>query len=247
MILVRSWPKFDDVTGEAFRGFDVTAGPFPLRVGDRWRWEILNGQDEALGAWGMFSSGPSYQAVGTWDLAIDQRKRNGQYQAIWTGRPNEGETSSRNLVLWTDGSGNLWMEGVRGPIRALELQLPPDPVSGEQVPCSGPLLGGESLSCSAVPLGEPPGPVRGILSHEIASSLFTAIATLGLYIPGTRMTRLELIEWDPAVAVSPSPLVEGWRLDPKLERLPTLLAQGPSARSLRRSSCLLLQSRSRQC
>lgn len=208
---------------------------FPLREGDHWRWQLT--EDIGAGLRVLFIATEPAQShpKATWELSVDRVDADARAHATWT-RTNEGGLPARtDLVLWLQ-DGELWMQGPQGPTRALDVTVPPDPLSTEKVACVAHFLEDLPGTCSPAPGGPldiAPGPVQGIVSAEgdagrSLAQVLVGISTAGLLIPGnkTHTVYADLVAWTPHTPPTPSARVEAFRKAPGLERLDATLGGG---------------------
>lgn len=201
---------------------------FPLTVGDRWRWEITRHTGAGLRVLFIPTEPARDEIVATWELTVDREAGGGKFDATLTRTAPEALPAKTSLSLWSQ-DGDLWMQGPAGPQLALELEVPPDAVATERVPCVAHLLDHVVGTCSPVPggpLAVPPGPVSAVVSADAdngrtLAQVLVGLGTAGLLIPGNRAQRevAELTSYVTTRPPTPSPAVEAFRADPTLRTL----------------------------
>ncbi len=172
--------------------------PFPLTAGDAWRWEVVRSTGAGTRVLLMTSEPARSDVIETWTLQLGEPDADGRFPATFTRTPvGDGLPLSSAMKLWTGKDGVVRYDAGKGEQVALELTVPPNPVSVEHVPCTANLLGGYTGLCSPAPGGPlaiAPGPVRATIRADrdgaaAAVQLLVGIATVGTIIPGNRSSR----------------------------------------------------------
>jgi hypothetical protein len=175
------------------------AGPtFPLTAGDAWRWEVVRSTGAGVRVLLMTSEPARTERIAVWELSIGEPEASGRYPATFVRTPvGDGLPSTTAMTLFHASDGSLRLDAGAGTKPALELTVPPNPVSVEHVPCVAHLLGGLTAVCSPAPggpLAVAPGPVRVSVRQDrdgaaAVAQVLIGIATAGTIIPGNRSSR----------------------------------------------------------
>lgn len=168
-------------------------GPLPLAVGHTWTWRVSERKGAGPRVFGFATKKPEHRVVADWTLSIEGEEA-GKFEAILKRVPAGEELPTQTpMTLW-EQDGLVWMDVGRGAQPALEIALPPDPVSAEQVRCVAHVLGGVVGRCAARPggaMGAVPGLEEGIVAQDLkpgaeVGQFLVGLMSVGMFIPGNQ-------------------------------------------------------------
>lgn len=164
--------------------------------------------------------------VERWTLEVGPADAAGQAPVRWTVR-GQGKPEISQYVLWEEAGALVFRSAdqPQGPPRPVVVrELPPRPLSMEQVPCTSAMLPGGAGLCAAVaggPLAAPAFPLSVVVdegeddSGTALMSLAVMVMTAGVVIPGYEDTSVVATLDGPAVPPRLSPLLAKWRSGPR--------------------------------
>lgn len=172
---------------------DVGLEPLPLAVGHHWRWRVSERKGAGPRIFGFATKKPEHTVLADWTLEITGEE-GGKFDALFKRMPAGEELPSQTpMTLWAQ-DGIVWMNAGKGDQPALEIALPPDPVSAEQVRCVAHVLGGVVGRCAARPggaMGALPGLEEGVVAEHLkpgaeVGQFLVGLMSVGMFIPGNQ-------------------------------------------------------------